>query len=262
MSVAAARRGQVSRSLATAVLIIFVFGFGSFFLWHWSFFGHPLPLPYYQLASGSLHPTSLSASLLNTARLAGPFSLPFFLGLWNPKTERQAALMLLPVLGFALIWILVSSSMNYLARFQYPLLPIILMSWYPLVKDLGWDGEPVERVNGATQAVHRNASLGQFAMCLLVLAYAVHISGTADSYQNSNREVAKALKPFADGHLLATTEAGVLPLYSGWPTIDTWGLNDPWIAMHGGIDERYLDSHPRRRHSDEDHSASQRRRHG
>jgi hypothetical protein len=40
---------------------------------------------------------------------------------------------------------------------------------------------------------------------------------------------------------MATTEAGLLPLYSNWKAIDTWGLNDQWIAHNGEITESYLE---------------------
>jgi hypothetical protein len=39
---------------------------------------------------------------------------------------------------------------------------------------------------------------------------------------------------------LVTTEAGLLPLYSGWHSTDSWGLNDPRIVSEGGITEKYL----------------------
>jgi hypothetical protein len=55
-------------------------------------------------------------------------------------------------------------------------------------------------------------------------------------------DVATMLRPYADrGYTIATTEAGLLPLYSEWRAIDAWGLNDAWIAHHGGISEEYLD---------------------
>ena len=48
-----------------------------------------------------------------------------------------------------------------------------------------------------------------------------------------------------EDYTLATTEAGLLPLYSGWRTIDAWGLNDRRIARTGSIDAEYLDRyHP------------------
>ena len=43
--------------------------------------------------------------------------------------------------------------------------------------------------------------------------------------------------------MIATSEAGLLPLYSNWTAIDTWGLNDEWIAHHGEVTNAYLDEY-------------------
>ncbi|HVN29043.1 MAG TPA: hypothetical protein VMT64_11180, partial [Candidatus Binataceae bacterium] len=54
--------------------------------------------------------------------------------------------------------------------------------------------------------------------------------------------VGEALGPYGSHRVMATTEAGLLPLYSEWTVLDTWGLNDPWIAHHHGlITADYLD---------------------
>jgi hypothetical protein len=51
----------------------------------------------------------------------------------------------------------------------------------------------------------------------------------------------QALRPMADrGLWLCASEAGALPFYSGWLTIDPHGLNDRVIAHHG-LDFAYLD---------------------
>ena len=34
-------------------------------------------------------------------------------------------------------------------------------------------------------------------------------------------------------YALATTDAGMLPFVSGWRTLDTYGLNDPYIGRYG-----------------------------
>ena len=65
------------------------------------------------------------------------------------------------------------------------------------------------------------------------------------TYNHDGRyEVAQLLAEYGhQKYKLATTEAGILPLYSDWQTLDTWGLNDPWIAHHGGITREYLDQY-------------------
>ena len=55
--------------------------------------------------------------------------------------------------------------------------------------------------------------------------------------------VAQILSTYQDqNYTLASTEAGLLPLYSRWRTIDTWGLNDQWIAHNGTITEQYFEA--------------------
>jgi hypothetical protein len=44
-----------------------------------------------------------------------------------------------------------------------------------------------------------------------------------------------------NNYTIATTEAGLLPFYSDWKAVDTWGLNDQWISHNGGLTEAYLD---------------------
>ena len=42
--------------------------------------------------------------------------------------------------------------------------------------------------------------------------------------------------PYADrGYTIAVSEAGLVPLYSGWRAIDAWGLNDRQIAREGSL---------------------------
>jgi hypothetical protein len=55
-------------------------------------------------------------------------------------------------------------------------------------------------------------------------------------------DVAVILRQFAGrNYTLATSEAGLLPLYSTWRAVDTWGLNDEWIAHNGGVTDEYLE---------------------
>jgi hypothetical protein len=56
--------------------------------------------------------------------------------------------------------------------------------------------------------------------------------------------MAKMLSDYrGKGYVIATTEAGLLPYYSGWDAVDTWGLNDQWIAHNGAVTAEYLDEY-------------------
>ena len=55
----------------------------------------------------------------------------FFLGLKLRPCHKQFWFYVLPILGFTGIWVLLNNEMNYIRRFQYAVLPIILMSGPP-----------------------------------------------------------------------------------------------------------------------------------
>ncbi len=84
------------------------------------------------------------------------------------------------------------------------------------------------------------------AFILLSMAYNVRLTRTFyPSRYDDLKYVGERLQPFADkGYTLVSTEAGWLPYFSEWRTIDPFGLNDEYVA-HNGLTEAYLDSvHP------------------
>ncbi|MEI8132692.1 MAG: hypothetical protein WCG34_09670, partial [Leptolinea sp.] len=145
----------------------------------------------------------------------------------------------IPIIGFILMWVLLSNEMNYLWRFQYPILPVILMSW-PLLLSGFW------RTLNLPEPSNWSSDLRSFAtLAVFVLGGALlwsQIDRWKITYQTDGRvEVAQFLSQYqARGYTIATTEAGLLPLYSGWQAVDTWGLNDQWIAHNGGVTLDYL----------------------
>lgn len=49
---------------------------------------------------------------------------------------------------------------------------------------------------------------------------------------NNHIRIGKILSEFDNQNTLVVTDAGALPYYSGWNTIDAIGLNDPIIALN------------------------------
>jgi hypothetical protein len=77
---------------------------------------------------------------------------------------------------------------------------------------------------------------------MLPLYYQYKKTQPVDARPDGRYEVARVLGEYSDkGYTIATSEAGLLPLYSHWRAIDTWGLNDQWIAHNGGITTEYLE---------------------
>src|SRR5438445_2097828 len=122
-------------------------------------------------------------------------------------------------------------------RYRYPILPVIL---------IGAAQTAAVMAPTAVAPVRRGPRI---AVSLAALALAV-VLGLVQHRQFRQIEprrtglfdVAVRLSPYATrGYTLATTEAGLLPLYSRWRSVDAWGLNDAWIARHGTVTAEYLD---------------------
>jgi hypothetical protein len=128
----------------------------------------------------------------------------------------------------------------------------VLLSWYPLVdgieRDLGFSWPAPAGVRSRNVWLLVLLALGSGFLVYsasqnCVLTSAQKTCGVA--YEADGRyDVARMLSEFqGKGYVIATSEAGLLPFYSNWTAIDTWGLNDEWIAHHGGITESYLDEY-------------------
>jgi arabinofuranosyltransferase len=233
LAVLAVRAGAGAREIVKPYALVFLTLGLAYFAWHWIYFGHPLPNPFYAKSAGAPHWHSLRMSLRDLWRLTFPLGMLLPVGLFFRASRRTTLMALLPVASFAALWLVISDEANYAMRFRAPVLALVLV--------------------GATAALHalvtrrpRPDSERGFALALAaaaVLGALQHsrYDGTAPRRMGLY-DAATVLRPYAPrGFTLVTTEAGLLPLHSEWRAVDAWGLNDSWIAHHGGITEEYLD---------------------
>jgi arabinofuranosyltransferase len=248
LAVAMLRGFKNSKSIIVTFGVVFLVLGGAYFLWRWNYFGYPLPNPFYKKGDSGLHWDSFKNSLLNTLRLCLPLAIIFILGFRSRETGKQTIAYLILMLGFASAFILISDEMNYGARFQYALLPIALMSWIPLLRGLSLSKQ--DQLSGRERGVFfitliaLSAGLiyySWFQNCFLIS----YQQACARPYERDGRyDMGKLLAEYrGKGYVIATTEAGLLPYYSGWDAVDTWGLNDQFIAHNGGLTAEYLDKY-------------------
>ncbi len=221
-------------------ILIFAVCGSFYFLWRWSYFGYPLPNPFYKKGGGQLYIGSFIASTTNVFRASLPFLIAFVLALRSRETIREAIFAAIPIVGFMGAFILLSDEMNFAGRFQYAVLPILLLSWYPLVKTVPQDFNLPSWQDLALQK-RVTAVLLAILLFISVLGYQFSQRNIVRFTLDGRYDVAAMLNAYKDqGYTMATSEAGLLPLYSGWRSIDTWGLNDKWIAHNGRITADYL----------------------
>lgn len=233
----------VSRVKYTLWYYFFMFTLvgGAYFLWRWSYFGFPLPNPYYKKGGGLFYSWSLKLSVWYTLKMCLPVLWAFILGFYSKSTQRLTFGFGLPLAGFASAFVLISHEMNFWGRFQYVLLPMALLCWYPLLNDIRRD---FHFKKWAAMDVRKKlvASCLVVFVSAVVLLYGASLAKTATYHKDGLYDMAKMLSDYKNrGFTIAATEAGLLPLYSGWKALDAWGLNDQWIAHNGKITEEYLD---------------------
>jgi hypothetical protein len=228
------------RVASVTIVVCGTLGLG-YFLWRWHYFDYPLPNAFYKKGGGRLYPHSLETAILQTAAQTFPFILLYPLSLRSREGTREALFSLVPAALFTSIWLLLSNEMNFLGRFQYPAAMVVLLSWPGLVPH-------VVRDWGLPQFTELDRRARVLLLTLVALSVFGHDVATFEgkkrmSAENGHLAIAQLLARYeGKGYRLATTEAGILPLYSGWRTVDTWGLNDQKIAHEGSITARRLEA--------------------
>ena len=237
-----AKGPKSSRSTLFCFGVIFLTLGGLYFLWRWHYFGYPLPNPFYKKGGGHLYWSSLEESMGNALILGGPFLLAYVLGFCSSRTAQQAAFSIIPIGGFTFLWVLMSNAMNYCMRFQYAILPVVLLSAPSLFESV----REHRKLPPLMELDQRNRNIRPGLIGVVMIAALVswgEFWGKNSRSSDFNYEVAVMLSAYGNKHYtLATSEAGLLPLYSQWRTIDTWGLNNPWVTHNGEITETYLES--------------------
>jgi arabinofuranosyltransferase len=239
----APHRARLSIIVPALVALVLVFGIlgGFYFGWHWRYFGYPLPNPFYIKGNGHLYPSSITHAAMNLVTLLLPVLPLLPLGWLSDSTRRVTNALCIILIPFILMWILLSNANNHFFRFQYAVVPLVLMTAPTLARGFPnlhpFAGSRLQRT-----ATWIAATLTVFAGMLYVNRITNY-----DYTAWGMRTFAQRLQPLASkGYTMAVTEAGALPLYSEWNTIDGIGLNDAYIAHHHQqIDADYLDrTHP------------------
>ena len=195
----------------------------AYFIWHWAYFGYPLPNPYYR--KGGVYPTTLADGFTLLRSWMAPAAVLYLLVL--ARRWRVGLFHLIPIAGFTLAWAFVSSEANYVDRFQYPLLVIAAVSVPAL-----WQTARDSIARLPVPAWWTLGLVGTLAFSGLWVR-ADKAAATQAMGRDSRYTVALRLSRLPGVHTMAVTEAGLLPFYSGWTALDLWGLNNENIAHHG-----------------------------
>lgn len=215
--------------------VIFLVAGGGYFLWRWNYFGYPLPNPFYKKGGGYFDPFNFLNSMKRVVEMASIFFPSLLLGFRSREKAASTLFCLMPLVAFSALWSIVSDEMNYQYRFQYVALPLVLLS-VPgtisgLYKELG-----LSRLEREVQRTKIVFQIVLYGCGTLFLVQTYHQFASMRHSRDGRYDVAKILSRYEGrGYGIATTEAGLLPLYSNWRALDAWGLNDQRIAHRGRL---------------------------
>jgi arabinofuranosyltransferase len=224
------------KSFLLRVALLYVLPGALYFFWRWQYFGVFLPLPFYIKTGGPGLP-GLGMVRSFVIFLLANLGIYMGIGMAGEKIARRLLLLaLLPNLAFFLFSYPV---MEYDYRFLYPLLPLaLLLTGMGLAMALKLSQE---RVGGRLGAL-APAWLGVLVVMMFasqnlprderLFAHKLdYVQGMARAHYAIGHILSRVTHDSATP-VLAVTDAGAMPYYSGWRTIDGGGLNDASIALN------------------------------
>lgn len=240
----ACRRGRIgARPMVLWTVGVFAVLGGAYFAWRWHYFGHPLPNPFYKKGGGRLYWDGLKWAVRSAVTSCLPFGLAYVAALRSRAAMRRALFSALPAGLFVALWLLLSPEGNYFGRFQYAVLPLVLISWPGLLEGLRADWR-LPALGDLGRRPRQAAVVALAVAAAAALVYHHRLSRMPIRARDGRYRAATLLGEYRErGYTLAVSEAGLLPFYSRWRAVDTWGLNDAWIAHHGAVTAEYLDRH-------------------
>ncbi len=221
------------RRLAFAVLLGHVLPGAAYFAWRVVHYGKLLPLPFYVKAvAPELGPL---AGLRQCVELLRMFSVD---NLWLFGL-LAVALATLPFarlfLGAAAAWwaffLFPAHEMGYDLRYLFPLVPVLLALC----------AASVARVTARLEGRVPAAAVALGCAVLMVASFHHRLAGHIEEKRDYGEGGRKAhvaigqwltsIRPHVERPVVATLDAGAIAYFANWTVIDTWGLNDPEVAL-------------------------------
>lgn len=213
---------------------------GGWFLWKISYYGNILPNTFYAKADSGVVSSIQGLKYLQLFLTSYGLVFLLILPILYRKRLRQAFhsrfALLAVMLAFWSLYLVKVGGDFMEFRFLVPVLPafFLLLTWFlfrvvdpPLVAmaALIWvvAGSYLHSQTFSYDPLHGIESIQDLAD---------HIESPDQDWD----EIGRRLRSYfgdSSSVKIATTAAGAIPYYSGLPTLDMLGLNDPWIARHG-----------------------------
>lgn len=225
------RRADRRAWLFSGVAVVVGLGY---FLWRWSYYGHPFPNTFYvkfgNVAAGT-------AWLEVTAPLFAPLLVLTAFLLVRKESRWTGVLLASTVLTTCLTYLVSGPTMDYVHRFAFHTFPVLCLGAGLAA------GQLRPRVIGAGLGL---VAAGWMAVAGVRPPDLPTIVNYGPDLQRAHVAIGQGLAQAdvpAEYRTVALHDAGATPYYSEWRTIDYIGLNDEPIAHGADPTKRVVDAH-------------------
>ena len=239
------RRDLGRVAYALRIILPYIVVMAVFYSWTTLYFGHPLPNPFY-VKTGDLLFYPSAVAVLGFFLLHYIAPVIFVVGwLWqvDRKAYRAFFILTLPAILYTLAYFAINQIQNIELRFQVPVLPILLIYFAQALAFF----KPQTILTTRIQIPEKKEKIIKiFVLALLIMSLvqpAIYRGLTLPWGEHPDAlYVGQALHGYrTSGYTMVVSEAGGIPFYADWHTIDAFGLNDPVIA-HQDLTDMYLSS--------------------
>ncbi|MCX5886391.1 MAG: hypothetical protein NT096_10865 [Proteobacteria bacterium] len=202
-----------------------------YFAWRWHYYGILFPLPFY-IKSAAFGLRGLHRAYSFFENIAVGFTLPVLLAIaFRPV---KALTLILPILAMCGYFLTINHEMGYGDRYFYPLLPALSVLAGMGVVLLMANLKPrlhLKKILVIIPFIALALALGFARGYFSANNYSSYAYGLMRAHVLLGRTLAAAAWQTSDP-ILAIYDAGAVPYISRLTTIDSFGLNDPFIATH------------------------------
>ena len=233
------RSVMARRPFLRAVALWYVLPGALYFAWRVSYYGALLPLPFY-VKSAALEPRGLMSALHFGIDLADSFGL--FLAVALVTLGSRSKPIVWAVLAVIVYLLHPEHVMGFGHRFFQPLVPLIAV--------LSARGGALVLSAVSERFGARRMAAAHVALLVVCLAPVVcryqfiwnEFRQYAAGMSRAHVRLGKLLRQHAPsgGAVLAIRDAGAVPYYSDWETVDCAGLNDRHVAKAGVASPAYV----------------------
>lgn len=187
-----------------------------YFVWRWQYFGELLPLPFLVKSQAERMGHLFVVQTIEQVLLLAIFcAVVIVVALRHLAWSREITVVFWTVLALPTLFYISMRLDQDVARRFFAYLPL----GTAMILALCW------RTLGSRKLIVLAVTAASYAVLLAPMTYKV-IQDTRAMQGENRKSIAEGMGSLPHG-LLLTTEAGVLPYYSHWRTLDMWGLNSP-----------------------------------